>query len=267
MSQKSLGLIETTGLTAAIEAADAAVKSANVELVGYELAKGGGMTVVKLYGEVGAVNAAIAAASAAAAKINTVVSTKVIARPADGIKSMVITKDTVGVDLPKPPEPPEPTPPSGGGDGPKSGPDETGDGGSESGAEVTGEENGASAPAPEQAKEDAKPAENASADNKSADKKAEATPAEAEKPEASKADTKKVEVVKAEAEKEEAEKAKVSEAKASGAKASGADVSKTEELDLKPVAEVKSIEAAKPASTTGKSATTRKTGRGRRRRA
>ena len=42
MQKKSLGLIETQGLAAGIEAADAAVKSANVELVGYELTKGGG---------------------------------------------------------------------------------------------------------------------------------------------------------------------------------------------------------------------------------
>ena len=40
--QKSLGLIETQGLAGGIEAADAAVKSANVELIGYELTKGGG---------------------------------------------------------------------------------------------------------------------------------------------------------------------------------------------------------------------------------
>lgn len=96
MVQPSLGLIETTGLVAAIEAADAAVKSANVTLVGYELAKGGGLTVVKIQGDVGAVNAAVTAAAAAAGKINTVVSTKVIARPAAGIECMVVNKDTVG---------------------------------------------------------------------------------------------------------------------------------------------------------------------------
>nr|WP_320142112.1 BMC domain-containing protein [uncultured Cohaesibacter sp.] len=204
MSQKSLGLIETTGLTAAIEAADAAVKSANVELVGYELAKGGGMTVVKLYGEVGAVNAAVAAATAAAAKINAVVSTKVIARPADGMECMVISEETVGADLPKPPEPPEPTPPTGGGDGPKSGPDDSGNGGSEKGSEATGNETGADAPVPEQT-----------------EGKANAAPEEA----------------------------------------------KSEELDLQPVSEVKPIESAKPAESATKPATTRKTGRGRRRRA
>jgi microcompartment protein CcmL/EutN len=96
MHQKALGLIETIGLTAAVEAADAAVKSANVTLVGYELAKGGGMTVVKLQGDVGAVKAAVDAGAAAAAKVNKVVSVKVIPRPAVGIAGMVFSPDTVG---------------------------------------------------------------------------------------------------------------------------------------------------------------------------
>ncbi|ABD86730.1 BMC domain-containing protein [Rhodopseudomonas palustris] len=98
MTQRSLGLIETIGLAAAIEAADAAVKSANVTLVGYELARGDGMTVVKVEGEIGAVNAAIAAAAVAAAKINRVVSTRVIARPAVGIAGMIANGDTVGAE-------------------------------------------------------------------------------------------------------------------------------------------------------------------------
>ena len=58
MSGQSLGLIETVGMAAAVEAADAAMKSANVNLVGYELTKGGGMVTVKLEGEIGAINAA-----------------------------------------------------------------------------------------------------------------------------------------------------------------------------------------------------------------
>ena len=49
MSGKSLGLIETVGMSAAVEAADAAMKSANVSLVGYELTKGGGMVTCLLY--------------------------------------------------------------------------------------------------------------------------------------------------------------------------------------------------------------------------
>jgi len=101
LEHKSLGLIETIGLTAAIEAADTAVKSANVQLVGYELTKGGGMTVVKVEGDVGAVKAAIEAARVAALKVNQVVSVKVIARPAKDIEGLIRNADTVGYDPPK----------------------------------------------------------------------------------------------------------------------------------------------------------------------
>jgi ethanolamine utilization protein EutM len=78
MTQESLGLIETIGLAAAIEAADAALKSANVVLVGYELTRGDGMVLVKVQGEVGAVNAAVAAGVAAAAKVSRVASSRVV---------------------------------------------------------------------------------------------------------------------------------------------------------------------------------------------
>ncbi|MCW2475207.1 BMC domain-containing protein [Candidatus Symbiopectobacterium sp. NZEC151] len=102
MAKQSLGLIETVGLAAAVEAADAAVKSANVNLVGYELTKGGGMVTVKLEGEVGAVNAAIAAASVAAAKVGQVYAHKVIARTAEGIEAITHSAETVGVAKPEP---------------------------------------------------------------------------------------------------------------------------------------------------------------------
>ena len=108
MSQRSLGLIETYGLLPAVEAADAAVKSANVELLGYEFAKGSGMTVVKVEGDVGAVKAAIAAASMAASKVGKVAATRVIPRPATGLEVMVRNGDTKGY---TPPEPPAPTSP------------------------------------------------------------------------------------------------------------------------------------------------------------
>lgn len=100
MLQESLGLIETIGLTAAVAAADAAVKSANVTLVGYELANGDGMTVVKVRGDVGAVKAAISAAAAEAARVGTVVSTSVIARPANGLGKIVESGATVGLEPP-----------------------------------------------------------------------------------------------------------------------------------------------------------------------
>jgi len=97
MSTQSLGLIETIGLVAAIEAADAAVKSANVDLVGYELSKGSGMTTIKLKGDVGAINAAISAGVAAASRIGKVCSHKVIARTAKGIDSLIYSSETSGV--------------------------------------------------------------------------------------------------------------------------------------------------------------------------
>lgn len=106
--QKSLGLIETEGLAAGIEAADAAVKSANVELIGYELTKGGGWTTIKVQGDVGAVKAAVDAARMAANKVTRTVSTRVIARPAAGINMLVHTPETVGDRPPEPPAPPEP---------------------------------------------------------------------------------------------------------------------------------------------------------------
>ena len=108
MSQRSLGLIETFGLLPAVEAADAAVKSANVDLVGYEFAKGSGMTVVKVEGDVGAVKAAISAAYVAASKVGRVAATRVIARPAAGLEGLTRNGDTKGY---TPPEPPAPTTP------------------------------------------------------------------------------------------------------------------------------------------------------------
>lgn len=111
MQKKSLGLIETQGLAAGIEAADAAVKSANVELVGYELTKGGGWTTIKILGDVGAVKAAVDAARIAAGKVSRVVSTRVIARPSMGLTGLIHNTDTVGDQPPEPPAPPTPTDP------------------------------------------------------------------------------------------------------------------------------------------------------------
>ncbi|OUO37635.1 BMC domain-containing protein [Flavonifractor sp. An306] len=108
MQQKSLGLIETQGLAAGVVAADAAVKSANVELIGYELTKGGGWTLIKVQGDVGAVKAAVDAAAVAAGKVNRVVSTRVIARPSSYLEAMIHTADTVGDRPPEPPKAPEP---------------------------------------------------------------------------------------------------------------------------------------------------------------
>lgn len=108
MSGQSLGLIETVGMIAAIEAADAAMKSANVHLIGYELTKGGGMVTVKLEGEIGAINAAVAAAVGAASRIGQVYAHKVIARTAQHIEEMVHSAETVGA-KPREQQVPEPT--------------------------------------------------------------------------------------------------------------------------------------------------------------
>ncbi|SMC34635.1 BMC domain-containing protein [Sporomusa malonica] len=96
MVKNALGLIEVVGLAAGMEAADAAIKAANVELLGYELTKGGGMVVIKLCGDVGAVKAAVDAGAAAASKVNKVFSTHVIPRPHHELGAIVITKETVG---------------------------------------------------------------------------------------------------------------------------------------------------------------------------
>nr|WP_322150389.1 BMC domain-containing protein [Paratractidigestivibacter sp.] len=94
--KQSLGLIETYGLCAGIEAADAAVKSANVTLIGYELAMGDGMTTIKISGDVGAVKAAVDSAKAAASKVGQVASAHVIPRPAENLAGLVFNKRTLG---------------------------------------------------------------------------------------------------------------------------------------------------------------------------
>ncbi|MBE5956651.1 MAG: BMC domain-containing protein [Lachnospiraceae bacterium] len=97
MSQKSIGLIEAIGLCAGITAADAAVKTANVKLLGYEYSKGDGMTVVKVEGDVAACKAAVAAGSKAAEPLGGVKSAIVIARPANGIiPTLIKNKENVG---------------------------------------------------------------------------------------------------------------------------------------------------------------------------
>ena len=101
MSQLAIGMIETVGLAAGIEAADVCLKSANVTLIGYELTKGNGMTVVKIEGNVGAVKAAIEAATVAANKVSKVFSTKVIPRPSEGIDFLMRNCDTVGYESEK----------------------------------------------------------------------------------------------------------------------------------------------------------------------
>lgn len=81
VNTNALGMVETRGLVAAIEAADAMVKAANVQLVGKEQV-GGGLVTVMVRGDVGAVKAATDAGAAAAEKIGELISVHVIPRPA-----------------------------------------------------------------------------------------------------------------------------------------------------------------------------------------
>jgi ethanolamine utilization protein EutM len=93
---EALGMVEVVGLVAGIEAADVACKTANVSLVGYELAKGGGLVTIKVLGQVGAVTAAVDAAAQAAARITRVVSTIVIPRPNGQVEPLVYSAATKG---------------------------------------------------------------------------------------------------------------------------------------------------------------------------
>lgn len=80
MVDNALGMIETKGLVAAIEAADAMVKAANVSLIG-KVHVGGGLVTVMVRGDVGAVKAATDAGAAAAERVGDLVSVHVIPRP------------------------------------------------------------------------------------------------------------------------------------------------------------------------------------------
>lgn len=80
MNRRALGLIEVKGYLGAIEAADIALKSANVNLIGCEIVKGG-LVTVKLEGDVSSVKAAVEAACGSMTKLNVLVVAHVIARP------------------------------------------------------------------------------------------------------------------------------------------------------------------------------------------
>jgi ethanolamine utilization protein EutM len=80
MAQEALGLVETKGLIGAVEAADAMVKAANVQLIGKEYI-GAGYVTVMVRGDVGAVKAATDAGAAAARRVGELVSVHVIPRP------------------------------------------------------------------------------------------------------------------------------------------------------------------------------------------
>ncbi len=86
--QAALGMIETRGLVASIEAADAMVKAASVSIVSQTKA-GGGLVSTLVRGEVGAVKAATDAGSVAANKVGEVVAVHVIPRPHDELEGII----------------------------------------------------------------------------------------------------------------------------------------------------------------------------------
>ena len=88
MGLEALGMVETRGLVAAIEAADAMVKAANVELIGTEKI-GSGLVSVMVRGDVGAVKSATESGSAAASKLGELVAVHVIPRPHGDVEKIL----------------------------------------------------------------------------------------------------------------------------------------------------------------------------------
>lgn len=91
---QAFGFIETKGLIAAIEAADAMLKAANVGLVDRVFVKGGLVTII-IEGDVGAVKAATDAGSSAAARVGEVISVHVIPRPHEDVSKMIVQESVI----------------------------------------------------------------------------------------------------------------------------------------------------------------------------
>ena len=88
MSQEALGMIETRGLVASIEAADTMLKAANVVLVGTEKI-GSGLVTVMVRGDVGAVKSAVESGAEAAGRLGELVATHVIPRPHTDVEKIL----------------------------------------------------------------------------------------------------------------------------------------------------------------------------------
>jgi len=88
MAQQAMGMIETKGIVALIEAADAMVKSANVEMIGWDKV-GAGLVTAFVTGDVAAVKAAVDAGANAAGRVGEVVSVHVIARPHEQLPELL----------------------------------------------------------------------------------------------------------------------------------------------------------------------------------
>ena len=88
MADRALGMVETRGLVASIEAADAMVKAARVKLLSKEKVQGGLVTIL-VVGETAAVKSAVDAGAAAAQRVGDLISTHIIPRPDDQIDDIV----------------------------------------------------------------------------------------------------------------------------------------------------------------------------------
>ena len=88
MTHEALGMVETRGLVASVEAADAMVKAADVVLVGTEKI-GSGLVTVMVRGDVGAVKAATEVGANAAAKLGELVAVHVIPRPHNDVEKIL----------------------------------------------------------------------------------------------------------------------------------------------------------------------------------
>ncbi|MDR3232710.1 MAG: BMC domain-containing protein [Planctomycetaceae bacterium] len=82
--QDAIGLVETKGLVALVEATDAMAKAANVQIV-KRVQIGGGLVTTVVRGDVGSVRAAVEAGAGAASNVGELISQHIIARPADGL--------------------------------------------------------------------------------------------------------------------------------------------------------------------------------------
>ncbi|HYW80581.1 MAG TPA: BMC domain-containing protein [Thermoguttaceae bacterium] len=82
--QDAIGLLETKGLVALVEATDAMAKAANVQIV-KRVQIGGGLVTTVVRGDVGSVRAAVEAGASAASQVGELVASHIIARPAEGV--------------------------------------------------------------------------------------------------------------------------------------------------------------------------------------
>lgn len=88
MTSQAIGMVETRGLTALIEASDAMVKAANVDMVGWDRV-GGGLVTSFVTGDVAAVKAAVDAGASAGGRVGEVVGVHVIPRPHDDLAELL----------------------------------------------------------------------------------------------------------------------------------------------------------------------------------